>query len=159
MPSDPLQTYLNDHLAGATAGVNLAGKIAEENRGTQLGEVMTGLAAEIEADRRTLRDLVGRLGFDRSRAKEAAGWIAEKVTRLKFAEPMTGSRQLKLLLELETLSLGIEGKLSLWRILRNRAEPKLADLDLDELIRRGEEQRAMVERHRVEAGSLAFARS
>jgi hypothetical protein len=158
MPSEPLRTYLHDHLAGATAGSGLARKIAEENRETQLGEVMTGLATEIEADRRMLMDLVTRLGYGRNQLKEAAGWVAEKVTRLKFSKSMAGTRELKLLLELETLSLGIEGKLAMWRLLQNRAEPRLAEFDLDELIKRAEDQRATVERYRVEAGSLAFAR-
>ncbi|HEU5471868.1 MAG TPA: hypothetical protein VFV67_14550 [Actinophytocola sp.] len=156
MAAEPLRIYLTDHLAGATAGTNLARKIAEENTGTQLGDVMSALAADIETDRTTLENLVAKLGFGRSTLKEAAGWVAERFTRLKFSEPLAGSRHLKLLLELETLSLGIEGKLAMWRALQTRTEPLPADFDLDDLIKRAEEQRATVERHRLEAASLAF---
>ena len=38
MPSDePLGTYLNDHLAGAAAGVELAEKLGANYEGTPLG--------------------------------------------------------------------------------------------------------------------------
>ncbi|MFL6142900.1 MAG: hypothetical protein ACJ72N_13675 [Labedaea sp.] len=157
MATEPLSIYLNDHVAGATAGVNLVRKIAEENQGTQLGTVMSELAAEIEADRRTLESLIERFGFAKSSLKEAAGWVAERVTRLKFVEPVAGTRELKLLLELETLSLGIEGKAGMWWSLRFRDHPAIAEVGLDELIKRAEEQRATVERYRLEAASLAFA--
>jgi hypothetical protein len=63
MSAEPLSSYLNDHVGGATAGTNLARKIAEENRGTPLGAVMTELASEIDADRQTLVSLIERLGF------------------------------------------------------------------------------------------------
>jgi hypothetical protein len=154
--SEPLESYLNDHLTGATAGVNLARKISAENDGTQLGEVLARVADEVEADRNTLERVIELLGFERSRVKEAAGWVAERVSRLRFTDQLTGTRELKLLLELESLSLGIEGKLALWQALRVCPEPRLAGVDLDELVKRAEEQRVTVERHRLEAASLAF---
>ena len=41
MPSDEmLGIYLNDHLAGSTAGLELAEKLRDQNQGTELGELM-----------------------------------------------------------------------------------------------------------------------
>ena len=53
-PSKYLATYLNDHLLGATAGLELVRRAARENQGSGLGEFLTGLAREIEDDRDTL---------------------------------------------------------------------------------------------------------
>jgi hypothetical protein len=56
-------------------------------------------------------------------------------------------------LELERLSLGIEGRRLVWQALRHVAEldPRLAGTDFDELIRRAERQRAALEPYRVQA--------
>ena len=43
--SDQLATYLNDHLAGAMAGRDLAQKIADTNQGTPMGSSMAEVAA------------------------------------------------------------------------------------------------------------------
>jgi len=50
-----LATYLNDHLAGATVGVELARRVASSNRDTSYGATLAELAREIEEDRETLR--------------------------------------------------------------------------------------------------------
>jgi len=44
--------------------------------------------------------------------KQAAGWLTEKVHRLGVDERLTRSPDLTLLLQAESLSLGIEGKLA-----------------------------------------------
>lgn len=148
-----LGTYLNDHLAGAQAGSELAQKISSENSGTELGVFLAELANDIEQDRGTLEDLMGRLGIDKDPVKTATGWIIEKFTRLKLSDTLTGSTDLKHLLEFETLSLGIEGKLAMWRSLQkikdNDAE--LAAVDLEGLVKRAEGQRAALEEHRMQA--------
>ncbi|MGH8573937.1 MAG: hypothetical protein ACREX8_15390, partial [Gammaproteobacteria bacterium] len=111
MPANELLgTYLNDHLAGATAGSELAQKLSSENEGTPYGSFLAELAREIEQDRITLENLIERLGIEKNPVKAAAGWIMEKFSRLKLSEALTGSGDLKHLLEFETLSLGIEGK-------------------------------------------------
>lgn len=68
-------------------------------------------------------------------------------------------QNLKQLLEFETLSLGIEGKRSLWRALREvrEAYPELIETDLDGLVERAEHQRSMLEDHRLAAARRAFS--
>ncbi|MGH3777790.1 MAG: hypothetical protein ACRDRR_19010 [Pseudonocardiaceae bacterium] len=154
-----LETYLNDHLAGSVTGIELANKISSEYAATRFGPFLAELAREIEQDKATLEELMARLGIPRSPVKQAAGWITEKATRLKMSETMTGDQDLKRLLEFETLSLGIEGKLSMWRALIevSDAHAELAATDLARLVKRAETQRANLEDHRLQAakGTLA----
>lgn len=156
--SELLGIYLNDHLAGAATGTELANKLSEENAGTRYGSLLAELATEIDHDRATLAELMERLNIERSTVKQAAGWISEKLTRMKFSDLVTGSADLKRLLEFETLSLGIEGKRSMWRSLRQVRDhhPELAATDLDALAKRAEDQRARLEEHRLDAASKAL---
>jgi hypothetical protein len=60
---------------------------------------------------------------------------------------------------LETLSLGVEGKASLWRMLKH-VEGRYPALDasrLDALIRRAEAQREVLEAERSTTGRRVFA--
>lgn len=50
MAEKPLDVYLNDHLAGATFGTDLARQLATQGEGTPLGSPMDRLAREIDQD-------------------------------------------------------------------------------------------------------------
>lgn len=154
-----LATYLNDHLAGANAGGELAQKVSTENSGTSLGVFLAELASDIEQDRVTLEGLMDRLGIEKDPIKTAAGWVFEKFSRLKLSDALTGSNDLKHLLEFETLSLGIEGKLEMWRSLQQVSDQyaELGQVDLQSLIERAEGQRASLEEHRLTAARAALA--
>ena len=160
MASDEaLTAYLNDHLAGSAAGVELAGKLRDNNQGTELGRAMVALHHDISEDRDTLESLLGQLELNRHAVKEAAGWMLEKVSRLRLNPALTGSAELTRLMETEALSLGIEGKLAMWLALRAAAatDPRLAGTDYDRLIERARGQRRALEPHRVAAGLRAFS--
>ena len=62
------------------------------------------------------------------------------------------------LLEMETLSIGIEGKLALWLTLKEIAgvDARLAGTDFDRLVERARLQRQKLEPHRLEAATKAF---
>jgi hypothetical protein len=155
---DPLGVYLTDHLAGATAGVDLAQKIAEAAGDTPLGAVMAELAADIEADRNLLHDLVDRLDLKEHSVKQAAGWMVEKLTRLGLNRAVLGSEPLARLLEMETLAMGIQGKRCLWESLKMVAgsDPNLSALDYDGLIARAHDQqnRLAAQRRLIAAPAL-----
>ena len=160
MASDEaLTAYLNDHLAGSAAGVELASKLRDNNQGTELGRAMVALHHDISEDRDTLESLLGQLELDRHAVKEAAGWMLEKVSRLRLNPALTGSAELTRLMETEALSLGIEGKLSLWAALKEATagDPRLAGTDLDRLIERARTQRAALEPHRLAAAAAALS--
>lgn len=158
MASDTLNTYLNDHLAGSVVGSELAGKLSSEYADTTFGSFLATLADDIEQDKKALEELMDRLGIGRSQLKQAASWIGEKLTRVKLSETMTGDRDLKRLLEFETLSLGIEGKLSMWRALIRvaHAHPELAATDLASLAKRAEKQRSDLEERRLKTAEAAL---
>lgn len=151
-----LATYLNDHLAGSTAGVELARRARGSNEGTELGVFLAGLTAEIEEDRDTLERVMDAVGAGRDRVKVLAAWAGEKVGRLKLNGSLISYSPLSRLVELEGLRLGVEGKASLWRMLRDLADPRLAAFDFDALIARAERQRDDLERWRLEAGRQAL---
>lgn len=150
-PTKSLSTYLQDHLAGAAAGSEIAGKIADKYREPPLGPFLSELAREIAHDKDTLEQLMGELGVQPDAFKQAAGWVAEKLSRLKLNDH--GDEDLGRLMEFEMLSLGIEGKLALWRSLQQvqGAHPALAGADLPGLIKRAESQLDGLEEHRLAA--------
>ena len=155
MAERALDIYLNDHLAGATMGCEIAEDLRDQNEGTPLGERMASLAAEIDSDRETLVGLAERLGTTSNPVKKGTAWLAEKASQLKFSGATSGNRQLGNFLALETLSLGVEGKICLWRTLRAIADDHaaLGGMNLDDLIARGETQRRALEAERMDVGT------
>jgi hypothetical protein len=157
--NEPLGVYLNDHLAGSAAGTELAEKLRDNNQGTELGNTMAALHRDIEQDRATLEELMARLEVERHPVKEAAGWLLERLSRLRLNPAITGSADLTRLLETEALSLGIDGKLAMWLVLKEAAavDRRLAGTDFDRLIERARGQRRTLEPHRVATGLAAFS--
>lgn len=156
MRRDPLSTYLNDHLAGATAGVELAERVASWYAGRPAEASLRVVADAIAEDRQALIQLQSRLGFPPSSMKAAAGWVSEKVTRLKLRRRVTGDATLTRLMALETLSLGIAGKRALWESLKVSDGSARFGVDLDNLIERADQQRTEVERYRLDTATEAF---
>jgi hypothetical protein len=153
-----LATYLNDHLAGATAGLALARRAASENEGSELGAFLSELADEIEADRGTLKEIMAALGVGTDRVKVVAARAFERVGRLKPNAQLRGYSPLSPLVELEGLRLGIQGKLGMWRALGEIAGPPPLDAErLSQLAARAERQAAEVEAHRLEVARSALA--
>jgi hypothetical protein len=154
-PQGLLGIYLNDHLAGATGGVELARRMAgsHPDRGQQA--TLERLAADIGQDRRALVDLMALLGLPVRHYKLSAAWAAEKAARLKLNGSLLSRSPLSNLEELEMLRLGVEGKAAGWRTLR-----ELADTDsrlnrdlLDDLMARAREQASLLEELRVRAAA------
>jgi len=155
---EQLATYLNDHLAGAMGAVDLAEKSAEKNSGIALGTFLSGLKTAIEEDRVTLVMVMERLGVEQATIKQASGRIVEKLSRLRLHEKVTGDPVLSRLMELETLHMGVTGKLSLWRTLQEvaRRDSRLAGVDLEALIQRAQSQIAEItEQHQEVARAFA----
>jgi hypothetical protein len=154
-----LGIYLNDHLAGATAGSELAHRMARSHRGREEGGPLSRLAAEITEDRSTLLNLMASLGVTMRRYKVGAAWIGEKAGRLKFNGRLLARSPLSDLEELELLRLGVEGKAAGWRTLRAQAESdaRLDAARLDELIVRARRQADQLEELRVRAASRVIS--
>lgn len=147
-----LDAYLNDHLSGSTAALELLEHL--ERTHPDLAAFLKNLRHDVEQDRRELEALMARLGVTPSPVRQAVAWVAEKFARLKLkADDPSGSR-LRLLESLEAVAVGIHGKGSLWRALK--VVPAATGPDYDRLIRRADEQRERVEAVRLDAARAAL---
>lgn len=148
-----LSIYLNDHLAGAVAGVELAKRAAGSNSGTEWEPFLERLSDEIEEDRQALLSLMSALGIKQDLLKDAAAWLGEKVGRLKMNGQLVGYSSLSRLVELDGLAIGIEGKLALWRALQKLGLEGVdaSIIDLADLERRAAKQRDELENYRRRA--------
>ena len=161
MADKAMDVYLNDHLAGAMLGRDLADQIRSQNEGTPLGELMGQLAPQIEEDRQTLIALMANMNSSQNPVKQAGAWVTEKASRLKFMGVGSGEPELGTFMALESLALGVQGKLGLWTALKqvNDQHPSIASLNLVELIERAEAQYELLERERLTAAARALSSS
>lgn len=152
-----LAIYLNDHLAGATGGVELARRVSASNREhNTFGQPLDRICKEIEEDRATLKQVIDRLGFSQSRVKPAGAWVAEKLGRLKLNGRLRGYSPLSRVLELEGLLIGITGKMALWETLADLGGVERLEIDFAQMSARAAEQRSAVDDlHRLAAAALA----
>ena len=153
-----LATYLNDHLGGSATGRELAQRTLQANRGNEYGVVLEDIVRQIEEDVDSLEAVMDRLGVKPDRVKEAMGWTAEKLGRLKLNGQLLGYSPLSRLVELEGLMLGITGKMAMWIALSSvlADDPRLEGIDLEHLAQRAREQRQTVERLRRQAAGEAL---
>ena len=158
--TDPalLGIYLNDHLAGATGGLELFRRATGSHAGTAAGDVLKRLTAEVEEDREALLAIMKDLGVPVRQYKVAAGWLAEKAGRLKLNGRLLSRSPLSSVVELEGLHLGVLGKAAGWRTLRALAdrEPRLEAAALDRLIARATAQATELEDLRLAAATEAL---
>lgn len=156
-----LSTYLNDHLAGSVVAVELLEHLASTYADSEVGTFAAGMRDEIIADQKVLEQLMADLDISQSKTRQASAWVAEKLSELKMRFDDPSASGLRLFEALEAVSLGLEGKRSLWRVLKtvSEREPALRRLDYDQLMRVGEDQRSRVEAKRLEAGVAALASS
>ncbi|MES9537115.1 MULTISPECIES: hypothetical protein [unclassified Actinomadura] len=127
-----LAIYLNDHLAGAAAGVGRSRALAQAHQGRPDEERLQRLADDIAADRGALLAIMGSLGIAVRHYKSIALSVAEKAGRLKFNGRLKERSPLTDLVEYEFLRLAVEGKAAGWRTLRTLAD-RTPDLEADEL--------------------------
>ncbi len=134
-------TYLNDHLAAATAGVELIRRAAG-NHGGERGAELSRLADEIAEDREALRDLMKRLDVAESSVKKAAGWLGEKAGRLKPNDHLLTRSPLSDVLEVEMLRAGTAARICGFQVLRAVAveDGRVSREELEHLIDRAEDQ-------------------
>lgn len=153
-----LGVYLNDHLAGATAGTELARRAAGSQRDPAKREAMRALAAEIGEDRQALLAIMAALSIPVRSYKVWTGWAAEKAGRLKLNGSLLSRSPLSDLLELEMMRLGVEGKIAGWQTLRTLAgeHPALSPAQLDHLLDRARDQSRRLEKLRTDAVTEAF---
>jgi hypothetical protein len=155
-----LGVYLNDHLAGATVGLELVQRMAASAEpGSESATVRKRLVGEIAADRSALIKIMTTLGIKIRGYKMFAAWAGEKAGRLKFNGHLLSRSPLSDLEETEMLRLGVEGKAAGWRTLHAVAEhdSRLDTAQLDELLARAARQSEELESLRVRIAAQVLA--
>jgi hypothetical protein len=154
---DNLATYLNDHLAGATTGRELAKRARSNNRGTQFEPTLQWLVEQLVADRAALLDIMRAVGAPQDHLKKLAAFALERAGRLKLNNSLFSYSPLSRLVEFEGLLVGVTGKVAGWQSLQQLDDKRLAAFDLEALVQRGNEQRERIEEQRREAARIALA--
>lgn len=159
MSEKALRIYLTDHLAGSVAALELLDHLIKLHRESDRERFYRELHTEIDQDQKVLQSLLEQVGGRESPVRRAAAWLTEKVGQAKLAFDDPGDNQLRVLEGLETLGLGIQGKLLLWRALASVSDstPALRAIDLTRLEgkARGQFERVDTERLRIARGALA----
>jgi hypothetical protein len=149
-----LAIYLNDHLACAAAAIALLERLAATDGEPAFRVRMRELRSEIAEDRRVLGTLLSRVGGTPSVPKQDAGWLAEKLARLKIgAGPGDTLARFE---SLEALAVGVIGKRGLWRALGALAAPELSSTDFDALAERATRQYEQLEHERLRLAPAAL---
>jgi len=157
MMGERLAIYLNDHLAGATVGVELARRLRSSNEDDpEFGPPLSEICAEIEAERETLKAVMDQLGVGQGKVKPLAAILGERLGRLKLNGQLRGYSPLSRLDELELLQVGVVGRRRLWRALEHTHADDLAGFELDGLAERATEQLRRLETLHLKAASLAL---
>lgn len=152
MANHPLTLYLRGHYAGGHTAVRRLREQATSDPTNDRRTFLNALAAEIDADLSTLQDVMARLGVRPSRLRNAAASTAAVLGRWFLRAERPGEVQ-AILIGLESLSLGIEGKAKLWRTLGEVSvtESRLSGIDFAGLSERARSQRERLEPYRLAA--------
>jgi hypothetical protein len=154
---DPLETYVNDHMAGASLAIDLLKAMKERHGDESLSQFAASILVVVEEDEETLRSFAKNIDSGSNIFKEAAAWLTEKASRLKLGGSSSGD--FGTFEALEFLSLGIQGKVSLWAALQLVAESdaRLTVLDFEKLIARAKAQYGRVEERRLSLAANALS--
>jgi hypothetical protein len=157
-PRELMGIYLNDHLAGAVAGSNLARRCMRNNAGTRYAEPLRKVAQAIAEDRRTLEQLMTAMGVTSNPAKQLTAFAAERIARLKPNGRLITYSPLSRIVEFDGLSAGVNGKRVLWLSLLHVADhyPAVDPDEMKRLIARADEQLETIQDLRDEASVEAF---
>jgi hypothetical protein len=153
-----LSVYLNDHLAGSIAALELLEHVGKKYPDSTLEAFCAEMHAEISADQDVLRDLLHTFEEKESVVRKAGAWVVEKLGRVKLGLSENDVTGTGLLEALEGLTLGVTGKQLLWRALAAAAEtlPQLTGPDYAGLEQRAVEQRDRLDQKRLAAALEAF---
>jgi hypothetical protein len=159
MPNPHLATYLQDHLAESVLAIELLQHLEAAHNSYEICRTLTGLRADIAADRGELEKLMGDLSVSVSATHSALAWLGEKVARLKMRIDDDDTGSFHLLEAVELVAIGIDGKRALWMALAHVSEytGRLVGPDYAKLIQRAAEQRERIEGVRLEAARAALA--
>lgn len=157
MNDNNLAQYLDNHLAGSVAGIDLVKTMISEQRGTNVAIFLEKLLQELQDDQDVVRRALKELGQKETKVKGMGAWALEK---LAFS-PLTGlayNSELRPVVELEAILLATLGRRGMWLLLERFHDryPCLSFTDFGMLRQRADRQAEELERYREEAAASAF---
>lgn len=159
--SELLGIYVNDHLAAATGGIELVGRMLGTHSGGPHEQPLEQLLSELREEKAALRGMMSELGIAVSQYKQLGVWVAEKLSRAKLNGRLLSRSPLSDLVEFEFLASGVRAKRSGFETLRIAAEvePRLPAAELDRLIDQANRQYQWLTRARREVAADVFGGS
>jgi hypothetical protein len=154
-----LLIYLDDHWAGAGAGLALLRRLADNNRDTPMAVRLDGLVREVETEERILQLVRDELDAGQGRLKRGMALAAERVGRFKLNGRLLGYSPLSRVLETEAMIASVSAKRCLWSALQQSRwldRSSLAGVDFSELEERSGEQLETLRGIHREATAIAF---
>ncbi len=158
---DLLAVYVNDHIASAAGGIELVGRMIGEHRGSRWEDGLRQLLDELRQEKTDLTATARALDLPVRQYKQAAVWVAEKLSRLKLNGHLLTRSPLSSLVEFEFLASAVRGKRSGFETLRIVAEvePRLPKAELDRLIQQAHRQYLWLTDARREVAAEVFGGS
>ena len=152
-----VRTYVNDHVTGASAVASRVERMSRNPDAADDAPALAALARELRQERAVHEATARDLGLPLDRWKHLSAAVVERVARLKPNGRAMGRSPLSLVLELELLRSGLEGKRLGWTTLREHADVLGLDAArLDRLVERSREQAELVERMHARHRAQAF---
>lgn len=151
-----LSIYLEDHLAGATAGSQRAARLADAEAESKDANVLATFAADVAKDLDALLEVMNALGVEPNRLKAGVASLAERVGALKLNGRVFDRSPLSTIVELEAMQMGVRGKRSLWETLQ-AAMTSPSPVELDGLVRRADAQLDMLSAVHAERVANTFS--
>jgi len=149
MATEMLHTYMQDHHAGAAAGIELFRRVAEDHEDPHVRQVVSRIGDETAEDLADLEELMTLAGTSPSLLKDLPAKAAEKVGQLKPNRRFAERSPLSDLLELEALTLAVTGKKLGFKALLDIGDPRLPRPTLEKLVERAEEHGRELEKLRL----------
>lgn len=139
---DALTAYLQTHLAGSRAGVDLFARSAKGQLDEKVGLALDDIRRQVIDEQAQLRQIMRLLGIQENRVRSTAARLGERVARLKPNGSLLHRTPLTDLVELEALRIAVSGKQAGWESLRALCDhvPSLDSDQLDRLVEQGQAQ-------------------
>jgi len=154
---EQLQTYLADHLAAARGALQLIAHLRDHAADEAVRAIMAELHEDIEFDRLALERLIRAIGASPHPVKEMSARLAKLFSHLKLGATGGTMEGLPQFEALETLTIGIVGKVKLWDGLMTLGAPEMDGMGLPGLKERALEQHGRVERERKRLAQAVFS--
>jgi hypothetical protein len=152
-----LARYLRTHLAGSTAGVHLFDRAAGEHA-EPAASVIRRIHGELVEERVALRTMMSAVGVHENPVLNLVAGAGERLGRLKPNGSLLHRTAMTDLVELETMSIALAGKLNGWESMLTIVDdqPQWNRDELERLAQQARDQRDAVRQLHAEAAARAL---